>query len=324
MNSRRHDIYDVARHADVSITTVSRVMNSPDKVRATTRARVLAAIDELRFVPHAEAAARARKMQGRIGVVAPFFTYPSFSQRLQGVAAALTALPYDLTVYVIDSSERRDHTLRSLALTQRLDGLIVMALPFGPDLVRQIAASSMETVLIEGDETSFASINIDNAAGGALVARYFLAQGHTRCAFVGDGILPDYAVPTSDQRLAGYHRALADAGVDLPPAWVARGPHGLEPARQMAQQWLASAHPPTAIFAASDTRDLGVAVPTQLAVIGFDDLPIADYIGLTTIRQPLEESGHLAVELVLARLTDPSRTPPAVRLPLELVRRDTA
>ena len=120
--------------------------------------------------------------------------------------------------------------------------------------------------------------------------------------------MPDYAIHTSDWRLEGYRKALAAAGVILPEEYVALAPHGRENARLSAHRLLDLPEPPTAIFAASDNQALGVlkaarerglSVPRELAVIGFDDVDIADYIGLTTIRQPLEESGRVAVDLLL-------------------------
>ena len=134
-------VYDVAESAGVSISTVSRVLNSPEKVNAATRMRVMAAIDHLGFVPKAEAAARARKGHARIGVLAPFFTLPSFVERLRGVANALADSPYELAIYNVDSSERRDGYLTSLPLTRRLDGLIIMALPFDPAAAADVNAT---------------------------------------------------------------------------------------------------------------------------------------------------------------------------------------
>jgi DNA-binding LacI/PurR family transcriptional regulator len=326
-------VYDVAAQAGVSISTVSRVLNVPEKVNPATRERVLAAIDDLGFVPKAEAAARARKGHGRIGVLAPYFTYPSFVQRLRGVAAELADSPYELTIYSVTSSARRDAYLSSLILTHRVDGLIVMALPFTEPTAARLLAAGPTAVLVEFNRPGFASIEIDDRSGGRLVADYLLAQGHRRCAFVGDCDVPDYAVHTSDFRLAGYQAALAEAGAPLPDLYVALAPHGQEQARQSALRLLDLPEPPSAIFAPSDhqaigvlraARDRGLAVPTDLAVVGFDDLDIADYIGLTTVRQSLEESGRIAVELILARLANEARPAQHVRLPLTLMRRDTA
>jgi DNA-binding LacI/PurR family transcriptional regulator len=163
-------VYDVAKKAKVSIATVSRVLNSPDKVNEATRKRVLTTIDALGFVPKAEAAARARKGHGRIGVLAPFLTYPSFVQRLRGVATALRDSPYDLAIYNVDSSARRDGYLASLSVTRRLDGLIVMSLPFDDVAARRLVQHGLETVLIETSRDVFSSIEIDDQAGGRIAA----------------------------------------------------------------------------------------------------------------------------------------------------------
>jgi LacI family transcriptional regulator len=325
-------IYDVAELAGVSITTVSRVLNSPSQVNAITRSRVLAAIDRLHFVPRAEATARARKGTRRVGVLAPFITYPSFVQRLRGVAA-LADSSYEMVVYNVESAARRDSYLATLPVSRRLDGLIVMALPFGDEAAQRLRAHQLEAVLIECSHPFFSSVEIDDVAGGELVGRYLLARGHQRFGFVGDDSVPDYAISTSDKRLKGYRRVLAEAGHPLQPPYIRVGANGLEPARVMAGELLDGPEPPTAIFAPSDTqamgvlkaaRERGVRVPQELAVVGFDDVEVADYIGLTTVRQPLEESGRIAVDLLLARLAEQTRAAQRVTLPLELIRRETA
>lgn len=326
-------VYEVAKRAGVSIATVSRVLNSPEKVNPITRERVIAAIDSLGFVPKAEAAARARKGSGRIGVLAPFFTFPSFVQRLRGVADALANSPYELAIYNVDSSSRLVGYLASLPLTRRLDGLIVMALPFSDADTERLITNGLHTVTVEFLLEQFSSIRIDDRAGGRIVARYFLEKGHRRCAFVGDAEVPEYALHTSDWRLEGYRSTLQEAGIDLPARYVALAAQSLANACASAHQLLSLPEPPTAIFAASDTqamgvlkaaRERGLVVPRDLAVIGFDDLDIADYIGLTTVRQHLDESGRIAVNLLLERLADPTRPVQRIRLPLTLIRRDTA
>ncbi len=329
----RATVYDVAEMAGVSISTVSRVLNSPERVNEATRIRVLNAVDSLRFVPKAEAAARARKHFGRIGVLAPFFTYPSFVQRLHGVATALADLPFELAIYYVDSADRRDAYLASLPVARRLDALIVMALPFDDDIAGRLIEHGLETVLIEFVRPEFSSLEIDDRAGGRMVAGYLAGQGHRRFGFVGNSDLPDYAIPTSDRRLSGYRAALEEAGFALPDDCLELVPHGLEPARQAGHRLLDLPEPPTAIFAASDTqaigvlraaRESGVDVPGQLAVVGFDDIEMADFVGLTTVSQALEESGRVAVDLVLGRLAEPTRPQQRIRLPIKLVQRETA
>jgi len=326
-------IYDVAAIAGVSILTVSRVLNAPEQVQEATRTRVLAAIDQLNFVPRAEAAARARKGTGRIGILAPFFTYRSFTDRFRGVVTALADLSFELVVYSVTSSAQRDGYLAKIALNRQLDGLIVMALAVDDVATQRLLSHDLATVLIEVANPSFSCVEIDNEAGGRLAAEFLLERGHRRFAFVGDSEVPNYAIPTSDWRLAGYRGSLRQAGLALPDAYIALAPHGMEQACQMTHQLLDLPEPPSAVFAPSDTQALGVLkaarerglrVPAELAVVGFDDVEIADYIGLTTIRQPLKESGRIAVELLLARLADGSRPIQRVTLPLTLVQRETA
>jgi LacI family transcriptional regulator len=326
-------IYNVAKLAGVSISTVSRVLNAPEQVHEATRTRVLAAIDQLNFVPRAEATARARKGIQRIGVLAPFFTFPSFVQRLRGVANALAGSPYEMVIYNVESDVRRDGHLATLPVTRRIDGLIIMALPFDGRAAQRLITHELEAVLIEFAHPTFSSVEIDDRSGGRMVARYLVERGHRRCAFVGDSDVPIYSIHTSDERLAGYREGLHAAGVELPHHYVSRAPHGMEAARRQAHSLLDLPEPPTAIFSPSDTqamgvlkaaRERGVKVPDQLAVVGFDDVEFADYIGLTTVRQPLEESGRVAVDLLLARLADRSRPIQRVNLPLMLVKRETA
>lgn len=326
-------IYDVAKHAQVSITTVSRVLNTPDQVNPETRARVLAAIDALGFVPKAEATARARKSARRIGVLAPFLTFPSFVERLRGVIAALSRAGYELVIYDVESSAQRDSILASLPLTNRLDGLVVMALPFSEPTAQRLIKHNLPAVLIECSHPQFSSVEIDDEAGGRLAADLFVRQGRRRPAFLGDASVPDYAIPTSDRRLRGYREALAAAGIALPDAYVALTGNSRAEAREAADRLLALPEPPDAIFAPSDTqavgviraaRAAGVAVPQDLAIVGFDDVEFADLMELTTVRQHLEESGQAAVRLLIERIENPEAPPRRVLLSLSLVERATS
>jgi len=257
--------------------------------------------------------------------------YPSFVQRLRGVATLADAA-YEMVIYNVESAARRDGYLSTLPVTRRLDGLIIMALPFGDDAAQRLRAHDLETVMIEYAHPFFSSVEIDDVAGGEMVTRYLIVRGHRGFGFIGDSEVPDYAIYTSEKRLVGYQRILAEAGFGLSPEYLRLGRHGLQEARRLAAELLDLPDPPTAIFAPSDTqamgvlraaRDRGVAVPSDLAVVGFDDVEVADYIGLTTVRQPLEESGRVAVDLLLARLVNHARPVQHVTLPLEIVTRET-
>jgi DNA-binding LacI/PurR family transcriptional regulator len=332
-NKKAPTIYDVAKHAGVSITTVSRMLNDPDKVNGETRERVMAAVDALGFVPKAEARARALRRTGRIGVISPFFTAPSFVQRLRGISEALSAKKFELVIYTVDSANHLKSFLSSLPLTGNLDGLIILSLPVDDANVRRLVEHGLPTVLVEFPHPSLSSVVIDDVMGGRIAARYLLDKGHRRIAFLGDTDLPEYSLHPVSQRLVGFRKALKEAGIELPNVLVRLAPYSQEQTRQVAAELLSLPQPPTAIFAATDFQALGVLkaarqlkiqVPEQLAVVGFDDLDLAEYSDLTTIRQHLDESGRLAVEILLAQIESPSRPTRHVKLPLTLIERQTA
>lgn len=325
-------IYDVAEIAGVSITTVSRMLNSPDKVNAETRERILAAIDELNFVPKAQARAISMRGTGRIGVITPYFSTPSFVQRIRGIAAALSRLQYELVIFTIEDLEHFENYLVTLPLTGNLDGLIILSLPVKDDYIKRL---TIPTVLIEYPNETLSCVEIDDVTGGRMAAEYLIGKGHSRLAFLGvnDTEAPAYAIQPSSLRLRGFKRGIVNAGLQLPEEYIKTVPYTQEDSRQAARELLSLPEPPTAIFAAADfqaisvlkvARQMKISVPDQLAVIGFDDLDMAELHDLTTIRQHLDESGRLAVEMLLGRIADPNRPVQHIHLPLTIIERETA
>jgi LacI family transcriptional regulator len=177
------------------------------------------------------------------------------------------------------------------------------------------------------------SVEIDDASGGLLAAKYLIKKGHRRIAFLGDTDLPEYAIHPVSLRLMGFRQGLQEEGISLPDEFVRLAPYTQEQTRLAASEFLKMPQPPTAIFAATDfqalgvlkaARQLGVKVPEQLAVIGFDDLDMAEYADLTTVRQYLDESGRLAVEILLSRIADSTRPAQHIHIPLTIIERATA
>jgi LacI family transcriptional regulator len=330
---RSPTIYDVAKLSGVSISTVSRVLNTPQQVRIKTRKNVLEAIEHLNFIPKADASARARKDFERIGVLTPFFTAPSFVQRLGGIAAVLDRTKYELIIYTVESLAQLEGYLAMLPMSRRLDGLIIMSLVIDDATAQRLHKNNLETVFIENNYPEFSSIEIDNEEGGRLAARYLLQKGYSRCAFLGDTGEQVYTIHPSAQRYYGYRDALHDAGIDLPDRYTCLQPYSRERVVEQACTLLDLNEPPDAIFAASDLQAIGVLkaarkrgmqVPGDLAVIGFDDLDIADFMELTTIDQELDESGRLGAELLMSRISDRLRPVQHIRLPLSISERSSA
>jgi DNA-binding LacI/PurR family transcriptional regulator len=328
-------IRDVARAAGVGLGTVSRVLNNSPLVSQPTRQRVLDVIAELHYTPSQIARNFSSGKTLTIATIAPFFTRPSVVERLRGIEVTLAASGYNLVVFNVETVERRDACLRDVPRRDRADGLLIISLSPRAGEVAALQETGVPTVLVDAAAEEMVGVMIDDVAGGELATCHLIGLGHRRIGFVGDSLeeVQAFNFTSSRSRRLGYLKALAAHGIEPVPEYQRYGIHGRYEARLLARDLLRLPEPPTAIFAASDTqamgvleaaRDLGVLVPTQLSVIGFDDIDVAEYLGLTTVRQPLFESGARGVELLLEVLSGERASSAYECLPIELVPRATS
>lgn len=325
-------ISDVAHRAGVGVGTVSRVLNGGASVRPQTLDRVRRAIEELEYRPSPAARALSRRRASTIGVTAPFLTRPSVVERLRGVVAALDASEYDLGLSTVEVPEQRERRMADLCQRDRVDGAILISLRPTATEARRLREMGAPVIVLDAAGDGLPSILIDNVAGGRMAGEHLLELGHRRVGFVGEAPDERFRFTSSADRLAGLSQALEAAGVPLDPELVLLGEYGREEAAALAARLLTAADPPSAIFAPSDTQalgtldaaaSLGIDVPRDLSVIGFDDIELAVFAGLTTVRQPLRESGRRAAELLLSAVVDGVAPPPVTELSLDLVPRRT-
>ena len=326
-------IADVAARAGVGASTVSRVLNDHPRVSATTRARVLTAIDELGYRPSPLAQGLPRGRSHTLGAVVPFFTHASAVERLRGVVAGLGDSRYDLVLFNVESPRQRDEQLAALTRRSRADGLLIMSLPPPADDLARLASAGVPVVLLDARGEGVPAVLTDDVEGGRIATRHLLSLGHERIAFVGDDPANPFGFVSSSERERGYRESLAAAGLTVDDDYVVHGPHIRGVARRLTERLLALRHPPTAVFTASDTQALGVLeaarsagrrVPDDLSVVGFDDIEVSRYARLTTVRQPLFESGRRAAGLLLEALAAEEPAPPVTyQLDVELVVRST-
>jgi DNA-binding LacI/PurR family transcriptional regulator len=325
-------IRDVAARAGVGVGTVSRVLNDSPGVADATRERVRAVMEELGYRPSATARNLSLGRTQTLGVIAPFFTSPSVVERLRGIDDVVGRSPYDLTLFNIETRDQRRAALRRFGRRDRVDGLIIISLPLTPGEVRGLNRAGLPAVLVDVAHALLPHVAIDDVGGGAMAARHLLEAGHRDIAFVGDVEQNPFGFASSERRLQGFRAALHEAGMTLAPGYVKRGPFGRATAGRLTRQLLALRRRPTAVFAASDVQAFGVldaaaraglTVPDDLAVIGFDDIELAAAIGLTTVRQPLRESGRLGATLLLSALDGNAPALPPELPELSVVRRRT-
>lgn len=328
-------IRDVAKLAGVGVGTVSRVLNESPDVSEPTRQKVLAAIAELDFSPSAVARRLSLRKTLTIGVIAPFFTRPAFVERLRGIEKVIAQSNYDLILFNVETPERRDAYFRDVPRRDRVDGLLVISLSPDDTTAERFIRSQVPTVLVDAYHPALNCIVVDNIAGARQAVQHLIDLGHRRIGFISDAIenpFNPFRFSHIYDRYLGYKEALAAAALPFRPTYHKQGIHGRRTARQLALDLLSQPEPPTAIFAYSDTQALGVMdaaqdlnlnIPQDLSIIGFDDIEVAEYAGLTTIRQNLTDSGLRSANLILDLIAANPSSTQQVTLPTELIIRQT-
>ncbi|MCR5252254.1 MAG: LacI family transcriptional regulator [Treponema sp.] len=332
VQSSQVTIYDVAKKAGVSPATVSRVLNAPEKVAEKKRQLVLDVIKELNFVPKADAVINARKSYKKIAVIAPFFTQPSFMQRLRGVAEVLAPEHYELVVYSIGTAEDLNNYVTSLVVQKRVDGLILFCVQISEQLQEMLKTAGFPVCFVEQTYDDFDCIVIDNKKGGKTAAEYFFNKGCRNPGFIGEKSYLDYSVPATEDRLAGYKKYFASKGIEIKPQNIWLGDFAEDKLDESINAFLAQSDGLDCVFCSSDliatrlfylVRQKGIKCPEKLKILGFDDIDISQYVGLSSIDQHLEESGSQAAQQILERISNPEKSTISIKLPLHVVERNT-
>lgn len=303
-------IYDIAKHVGVSAGTVSRALSRPDKVLPATRARIEEAVAALGYVPNTVARNLKTQRSGKILVTVPDIANPFFAQILQGAEDAAQAVGYAVLLGDTQHMPEREERYAQMLRRNEADGLIVLGHRLPPtarEIVQQHGATAPVVNGCEFDPAvGIPSVHIDNAAAAGAVMEHLYGLGHERIAVIG-GPTDN---PLHQQRMEGVQR-VAKAQKRLRGLSIAPGDFSLVSGHAATLALLDGAPAPTAIFCFSDQmalgsmaacRELGVRVPHDLSIVGFDDLASSRYLTppLTTVRQPMREIGARAVQLLLA------------------------
>ncbi|WP_420471684.1 LacI family DNA-binding transcriptional regulator [Brevundimonas sp. FT23042] len=294
-------IRDVADRADVSVASVSRVLNGSGPVTGATRQRVLDAVEALQYVPHSGARSLSTSKTNTVGVILPDLYGEFFSELIRGMDVAARALGYHLIVSSShDDADEAASAIRSMR--GRVDGLIVLSPHLRSANLAAGLAERMPVLLMNGGAVDAArpSIVVDNHGGAVAAVEHLIALGRRRIAHI--------AGPTgnleAEARLAGYLEAMAAAGL---PTMVVDGAFTRDSGEAAAAELAAREDRPDAVFAANDNmavgallafQDAGLRVPEDIAMVGFDDIPLAGLVrpALTTLKIQIAETGRKALE----------------------------
>lgn len=300
-------IKEVARLAEVSVATVSRVLNGV-RVTEANQASVMAAIERLDYRPNAFARSLATNRSGAVGVIVNEISSPFYSGIVQGIESVVETRGMHLIVSSTHADADRERNAVDFLRDRRCEALILLSEALSDDELLRLAGHDTPLVLIGRDVKALAGrcVLLDNELGGYLATRHLIDKGHTRIAHItGNPSLSD-----ARDRLAGYRRALVESGVVEVPELVIEGDFTEEGGRLGAEELLERDHGVSAIFAANDQtaagalltlRERGLRCPEDVSLVGYDDVLLAKYLhpALSTIRQPFAEMGQAAARLAL-------------------------
>jgi LacI family transcriptional regulator, galactose operon repressor len=325
-------IRDVAETAGLSPAAVSRYLNRSMILPNESASRIDEAIRKLNYQPNGLARNLSRGSSRMIGLVVPEISNPFFAALASAVEEVAFRVGHGVLLCNTRNDPDRELSYLRLLSTRQIDGVIYLASQAdNPELVRMVARDE-PVVLVDEDVPGVSGPRVfcENQTGGYAATRHLLDHGHTRVAFIGG---PEKLL-SSQERYAGFQRALGESKLRRPSRFVRFGPYTADFGLEVAYQLLTSKNPPTAIFAASDYVALGVlnaakklelAIPKDLSLVGFDDMPFAALLSppLTTIRQPIRELGQAGANFLFQLIEGKMGPLPVLRLPVELIQRDS-
>ena len=333
---KKSTIYDVAKIAGVSPSTISRVMNAPDIVAEDTRQKVINAVKELAYIPNMMAASMPRRRTNSIGLIIPDITNIFFSNLVRGVQDVCENYGYSVLVVNSDDSQEKEGRYLKLLYSRRVDGVILTVAGYREKEFPEEELSllkKMNIVLIDREINGMMTpiVKVNNFGGAYSAVKYLLTMGHKKIMYLA-GI---EGTRTNQEREKGYLTALKEAHIYWKKELAAD--FRLDTAYQKTMHhWPKlqnSDDLPTAIFAANDLMAIGalkafvrlkVQVPKEVSIIGFDNIPFSDctYPPLTTIAQPTYLMGQKAVETLL-KVIDRKKIKKSVEFETELIERDS-
>ena len=328
---------EIAKLAGVSRSTVSRVVNDHPSVREQVRERVWQVIQETGYQPHAAARSLVTRRTRIIGVVIPeavitLFADPFFAHLLSGITQTCNTQRYNLMLSLFNDPASSEEMYRRVILSGHLDGVVVASTRLEEPLITRLLDDGVPFVLVgRYPDARVHYVDIDNVAAARMAVEHLIRLGHRRVATIAG----PRSMTSGQDRLAGYRQALEAHRLAVDEALVVEGDFTEMGGTMAARQLLA--HSPTAIFVASDTmavgalkafREADVRIPEDVALIGFDDVPIAAALepALTTVRQPIEGLGSTAADLLLDLLENPPderASAHRIILPTQLLIRDS-
>jgi len=326
---RAATIQDVAKTAGVSVSTVSRVLNRKVDVASETQDRIMSVIEDLGYTSNLAARSMRSYKKNLLGLVVPDIGYPYSIEVMKGINRAIAESNFDLLVYTTGDVQKNGTALHeqhyvSLLNNSMTDGVIVVA-SAAEEFITDAPIVAVDPHIVNPNYPSVQGMNYQGATD---VMEYLLGLGHRRIGFICGR--PE--IGSALRRLQGYRDALTNAGIEIDEDLIAEGDFTTKMGHLSALELLRLENPPTAIFAANDqsaigvfqaAEEMGLHVPKDLSVVGFDNITEAQYLGLTTMDQFLSEMGYVATQMLIKLVNNEPLKPQIHKMPMKLIIRNS-
>ncbi|HAC14567.1 MAG TPA: LacI family transcriptional regulator [Bacteroidetes bacterium] len=327
--AKKHTIYDVAKRAGVAISTVSRVLNQSPYVSDSTKSRVEKAISELDFYPQVNARNLARKEAQLISVAVPTFTTPFFNEVLKGVKDEIKTTGLDFIIYNT-GSDNPEANFTGFVEKGIPDAMIIFSIEITETIHKRLKDLPIPVILVGYEHPDYDYIYWDNYHGGYIAAEHLIKQGFTKIGM----IRPHSKSTISDQRERGFRDALRENGIPMDEDYLVSGitrkhaGFSEEAGAEAINILLARNKMPQAIFCSNDAQAIGAihsleekgfSVPGDVAVMGYDNIKISNYLNLSTIDQKMYEVGKASIKRLAERIKNSDMKPMQTLIKPELV-----
>jgi DNA-binding LacI/PurR family transcriptional regulator len=325
-------IYDIAKEAGVSIATVSKVINGKGRISADTRNAVFAIMERFDFQPSVIASALTGKKTFTLGLLVPDVSNPFFAEIARAIEDQGHHLGYSVVMCNTDNKDEKIERYIALLLQKSVDGIIIATGIEKKEILEQLLTKGLPIVLIarEMPLVSVETVVVDDYAGGCLAASHLLDLGHKEIAILTES----QKVSSSRERMRGFRQTIEDAGVTFNEKWLKICDYKVEDGRINTLELLKEESRPTAIFSCNDllavgalqaAKELQIGVPSELSIISFDNTILASVTNptLTTIAQPMEQMGKLAVDLIVEHVKDDKKAKQRIVFRPELLIRES-
>ena len=320
-------IQDVAKKAGVSVSTVSRVLNGKVDVAGDTQERILGVISKLGYTSNLAARSMRSRRKDLLGLVVPDIGFPYSIEVMKGINRAIAESSFDLLVYTMGDVKKSGAVLHeqhyvSLLNNSITDGVIIVA-SAAAEFITDAPIIAVDPHVVN---PRYPSVQGTNYHGAVDVIKYLVKLGHQRIGFICGR--PE--IGSAQRRLKGYKDALKEAGIEIDESLIAPGDFTTKSGYTSAMELLKSKSPPTAIFAANDqsalgvfqaAEEMGLRIPEDLSVVGFDNISEAKYVGLTTVDQFLSEMGYIATQMLIKMVNREPLDVQVHKMPTRLVER---